>query len=97
MAPYQRVQIFGKQGRVEIEIPFNAPPDRPCKLWLQTSAGIEEFALPVCNQYTIQGDLFSQAILEDTAVPTPIEDAVANMRVIEALVRSAESGRWEMP
>ena len=97
MAPYQRVQIFGKQGRVEIEIPFNAPPDRPCKLWLQTSAGIEEFSLPVCNQYTIQGDLFSQAILEDTAVPTPIEDAVANMRVIEAVVRSAESGRWEMP
>jgi hypothetical protein len=53
--------------------------------------------LPVCNQYTIQGDLFSQAVLDDADVPTPIEDAVANMRVIEAVVRSAESGRWEMP
>lgn len=97
MAPYQRVQIFGKQGRVEIEIPFNAPPDRPCKLWLQTAAGIEELAMPLCNQYTIQGDLFSQAIQEDSVVPTPIEDAVANMRVIEAVVRSSESGRWELP
>lgn len=97
MAPYQRVQIFGKQGRIEIEIPFNAPPDRPCKLWLQTAAGMEELALPVCNQYTIQGDLFSQAIQEDTAVPTPIADAVANMRTIEALVRSSETGRWELP
>ncbi len=97
MAAYQRVQIFGKQGRIEIEIPFNAPPDRTCKLWLQTSTGIEEIALPVCNQYTIQGDLFSQAILQDTPVPTPIEDAVANMRVIEAAVRASDSGRWEMP
>ena len=97
MAPYQRVQIFGKQGRIEIEVPFNAPPDRSCKLWLQTPAGTEELSMPVCNQYTIQGDLFSQAILNDTDVPTPIEDAVQNMRVIEAIFRSAESSRWELP
>jgi predicted dehydrogenase len=95
LAPYQRVQIFGDEGRVEIEIPFNAPPDKPCRLWLQTKAGIEDLVLPVCDQYTIQGDLFSQAILDDAPVPTPIEDAAANMKVIEALFRSGRSGRWE--
>jgi predicted dehydrogenase len=92
LVPYQRVNIFGTHGRVEIEIPFNAPPDRPCRLWLQTGAKVEEIAFEVCDQYTIQGDLFSSAVLNDTPVPTPIEDAVANMQVIEAIVQSGRTG-----
>jgi predicted dehydrogenase len=94
LTPYQRVNIFGLEGRVEIEIPFNAPPDRPCKMWHQRGEEIEEIVLGICDQYTIQGNLFSQAILEDSKVPTPLEDAVANMEVIEALFRSAELGTW---
>jgi len=92
---YQRVNIFGTKGRIEIEIPFSAPPDRPCKIWHGDDARIEEVILDICNQYTIQGDLFSRAVLEDREVPTPLEDAVANMQVIDALVRSARSGSWE--
>ena len=38
IASYQRVNVFGTSGRIEIEIPFNAPPDRPCRIWLQTGA-----------------------------------------------------------
>lgn len=95
LVPYQRVNAYGSAGRVEIEIPFNAPPDRPCRLWLQTGGQISETQFEICDQYGIQGDLFSQAILNDTAVPTPIEDAVHNMRVIEGLRRSAESKTWE--
>ncbi len=94
LTPYQRVNIFGTDGRVEIEIPFNAPPDRPCRMWHQRGDAVEEIVLPVCDQYTIQGDLFSQAILNDTPVPTAIEDAVANMKVIEAIFSSAKSGAW---
>jgi predicted dehydrogenase len=94
LTPYQRVNIFGTEGRVEIEIPFNAPSDRPCRMWHQHGSEIHEIVLDVCNQYTIQGDLFSQAVLDDTPVPTPLEDAVANMRVIEALVQSARRGTW---
>jgi predicted dehydrogenase len=92
--PYQRVHIHGTTGRVEIEIPFNAPPDRPCKIWHQQGGEIKEINFEVVDQYTIQGDLFSQAILNDTAVPTPLEDAVANMKVIEAVFESARTGRW---
>ena len=94
LVPYQRVNIFGTEGRVEIEIPFNAPPDQPCKIWHQHGAEIEEIALDICDQYATQGDLFSQAALDDTEVPTSLEDAVANMRVIEALIRSARGGIW---
>ncbi|MFO7166398.1 MAG: Gfo/Idh/MocA family oxidoreductase [Chloroflexota bacterium] len=94
LVPYQRVNIFGTTGRVEIEIPFNAPSDRPCRMWHQHSQGVEEIVLDTVDQYTIQGDLFAQAILEGGPVPTPIEDAVANMRVIEAVVESARRAAW---
>lgn len=94
LVPYQRVNIFGTEGRIEIEIPFNAPPHRPCKMWYQHGDAIEEILLDVCNQYTLQGDMFAQAVLNDTPVPTPIADAVANMQVIEAVFRSSKAGGW---
>jgi len=94
LVPYQRVNIFGTEGRIEIEIPFNASPDQPCRMWCQTQDQTEEISFPICDQYTIQGDLLSKAILNDTDVPTPLEDAVANMKVIDAIVQSAKSGSW---
>jgi predicted dehydrogenase len=98
----QRTVIFGTRGRIQIDIPFNAPPDRPCRLSIDagqdlTGAGSEIVELEVCNQYTIQGDLFSSAVLDRTPVPCALEDAVANMACIDAVFRSAESGRWEAP
>jgi predicted dehydrogenase len=94
LVPHQRVNIFGDKGRIEIEIPFNAPPDRPCKVWYSDGAKVEEVKLDICDQYTIQGDLFARAILEDKPVPTPLTDAVANMQVIEAIIKSAKSKNW---
>lgn len=94
LSPYQRVNAFGTQGRIEIEIPFNAPPDRPCKMWHQAGSSVEEIAFEICDQYTIQGDLFAEAVLDDRPVPTPIGDAVNNMLVIEAIVESARQNTW---
>jgi predicted dehydrogenase len=94
LTPYQRVNLFGTEGRIEIEIPFNAPPDRCCRLWHQRGPDTREIQLDVCDQYTLQGDLFSKAILDDTPVPTPLQDAVANMRAIEAVFESSRSGAW---
>jgi predicted dehydrogenase len=94
LQPYQRVHIFGSEGRIELEIPFNAPPDRQCRIWHQRGDWNEEILFEVCDQYTIEGDELSRAILDDTPVPTPLEDAVANMRVIDAVLASAQSGTW---
>jgi predicted dehydrogenase len=94
LAAFQRVNILGTGGRIEIEIPFNAPADRPCRIWHHYAGGVDEIVLPVADQYTLQGDLFSLAVLKDTQVPTPLEDAVANMKVIEAVFCSGESGTW---
>jgi predicted dehydrogenase len=100
MVPHQRVQIFGTAGKLEIEIPFNAPPDRPCRMSLDIDGdlfgrGAEAIEIPTCDQYRIQGDLFSRAILDDTPVPYPLEMSVSNMTIIDAAFRSATTGRWE--
>ena len=96
------MQILGSSGRIEIEIPFNAPPDRPCRIVLDNSGhltgeGVETIELSICDQYTIQADLFSEAVLRGRRAPTPLEDAVANMACLEAVRRSADTGRWEVP
>lgn len=94
LTPYQRVNLFGTAGRVEIEIPFNAPPDKPCKLWHQAGGQLEEIRFDICDQYTLEADQFSLAVLNDTPVPTPLTDAAANMRVIDAVVESSKNKGW---
>lgn len=100
MAPYQRVQILGTRKRLEVEIPFNAPNDRPCRVWMDDGAdlsggNIETLSFETCDQYRIQGDLLSKAILDKTPQPYPLEMSVRNMEIIEAVFRSGQSGCWE--
>jgi predicted dehydrogenase len=94
LSAYQRVNVFGTTGRIEVEIPFNAPAQRRTRIWYTHASTSDELDFDVCNQYTLQGDAFSQAIIAGTPVPTPLEDAVANMRVIDALLRSGREGTW---
>ena len=102
LAPYQRMQICGTKARIEIEIPFNAPADKPCRIFIDDgsrlgNAGIavEEFA--VSDQYAEQGNAFSRAIRSGEPLEFPLEDAVQGMRIVDAVFRSAESGNWERP
>lgn len=102
LAPYQRVQILGTQGRIEIEIPFNAPPDRPTRIFVgdgsdPTGAAAEVLTFDTCDQYAVEVERFSDAIRHDTPQVLPLEDSVANMRVLDAIVRAAASGRAEVP
>jgi predicted dehydrogenase len=90
MVPGQRVLAFGTKGRIEIEIPFNAPPDAQCRIWVD---GREEL-FDICDQYTLQGDAFSRAVLGQGPVPVPLENSLGNMAVIDAIVESSHSGRW---
>ena len=102
LVPYQRMQFLGTKGRIEIEIPFNAPNDRPTRIFIDDGrdvfgTGIRTETIPDCDQYTVQGDAFSRAIREGGEVPVPLEDAIANMAVMEAIFRAADSGKWERP
>ena len=102
LVAHQRVQFLGTRGRIEIEIPFNAPPDRPTRIFIDETgeifgSGLRTESFAVCDQYTLQGDNFSRAILENAEVPVTLEDSIGNMAVIEAVFRSGESGAWEKP
>lgn len=94
LTSYQRVNIFGTLGRIEIEIPFNAPPDQTTRIWLHLKTETKEIVFDPIDQYTIQGDEFSMAILNNTRVPTELDDAVNNMKVIESLFESSKTGKW---
>jgi predicted dehydrogenase len=91
LAPYQRLIFTGTEGRIEVLIPFNAPNDRPTRLLLDD----ETIEFPICDQYEIQGTLFSRAIRENSEQPIPLEDAINNMAVIDAVFRSATTSQWE--
>jgi predicted dehydrogenase len=100
LAPYQRMIFHGTAGRIEVLIPFNAPNDRPTQIMLDdgndlAGASAERIEFPVCDQYEIQGSLFSQALRENLEQEIPLEDAINNMVVIDAVFRSAKSGQWE--
>jgi predicted dehydrogenase len=94
LMPYQRCIIFGTEGLIEIEIPVNAPVDIQTRIWLVTKTEKEQFTFDICDQYALQGDAFSRAILNDTVVPTPLGDAVGNMEIIDAIIESGKKSRW---
>lgn len=102
LVPYQGMQFFGTNGRIEVEIPFNIPPETATRIFVDYGTdlygkNIETIEIPAANQYTIQGDLFSRAILENSEQAIPLEDSVKNMAVIEAIFRAGETGNWEVP
>ena len=94
LMPYQQTHIMGDQGQITVEIPVNAPPDEPARITLKTKEKSETYDFDPTDQYTLQGDAFSKAILEDLAVPTPLDDAIGNMKVIDAIVASARDKKW---
>jgi len=92
--PDQRVHIYGTDGRISIEIPFNIPPDRPTRVFV-TAGGdppvrpeTEVLTFDPANEYTIQAERFAAAVLDGGQVPIPPSDAVGSLRVIEELFRS---------
>jgi predicted dehydrogenase len=98
LVPYQRMQFFGDQKELEIRIPFNAPPDRPCEIRISSGdifrENYETVQFETSNQYRIQAEAFSKAVAHDAEVPVPLEEAKANARVLEAIFLSAKENRW---
>ena len=104
MTPFQRFQIIGTAGRIEVQIPVNAPPDRACKILVDDgsdlfAAGAEILESEICDQYTTQGDLFSRSIRENPKAEAvmSLEESIKNMAVIDAIFRSGKSRQWESP
>ena len=98
VAPFQRAHMAGTEGHIELsQAAFNPPNDRPCVIRVMRGGKIEQLKLEVCDQYGIMADRFAEAILNRAPVPVPLEDAVRNMEVIDAIVASGFSGSWVRP
>ena len=100
MAPYQRMHICGTKGRIEVEIPFNAPPDKPCRIFVDDGSVLgghaaREETFSICDQYGIQGDGFSRHIRSGEPLEFPLENSLAQMKIVDAIFRSEKSGSWE--
>jgi predicted dehydrogenase len=99
MVPHQRVQVCGTQRRIEVRIPFNAPANGTTDLILDDGSALDGSAsllhtVAECDQYTLQGDAFSRAVRGETPLRWGVDDAILNMRVIDALFASEQSGAW---
>lgn len=92
--PYQRVNAIGSSGMISIEIPFNTPSDVETRIQVTNSIGTREVLFPPEDQYILEFEAFARAILEDQSVPTPPQDAIHNMKVLDALRASAEKNTW---
>jgi len=98
---FQRVQVVGECGRIELLIPFNAARAAPMHLAVDDGgaldgSGISIETLPACDQYQLQVEAFSRRV-RGAAEPCAdgLDDALAQARVTDALWRSEQSGRWE--
>lgn len=98
---HQRMHFFGTKGRIEVEVPFNSPVDRPSRIIVDDcrdlfGSGSEGIEVPACDQYAIQSDAFARAIRDGGEVPVPVEDAVRNLEVLDAMFRS-NGQTWASP
>jgi predicted dehydrogenase len=102
LASYQRVVVLGSQGRIEVSVPFTPQKDHACRLIIDSGASLDGSSavfeqFPAVDQYAVQCDQAAAMMRGDAEQEFPIEDAIANMRVIDALYRSGISGCWETP
>ncbi|MCJ8339093.1 MAG: Gfo/Idh/MocA family oxidoreductase [Pseudomonadales bacterium] len=99
LVPYQRVSFLGTSGRMEVQIPFNAPNDRENLVLIDdgtdlSGAKLQRQTFPVSDQYLLQAENFCTAINQGTLQHNPLEDSIANMRVIDAVFKAAQTGQW---
>jgi predicted dehydrogenase len=102
LAPHQSVDVLGTRGRIALDLPWSMPHERPSRLWLAGDGPPgeslpEEVWFPACDQWGIQCDRFGEALRAGAPAPVPIEDAVANLRVLDAIARAARTGTWQTP
>ncbi len=95
----QKVEVLGTKGRLEVIVPFNAPPDERTALIVDTGAPFDgslarREIIPACDQYTEEAEAFALAVLGQQDLEWGVEDAIAQMKVLDAIFASEKSGGW---
>lgn len=106
LAKLQYCQILGDAAHLTLPLPFNPPTDHAARLVIGdgtdlTGTSSEVITVPAVDQFALEVEAFAErARLCANGDPraragAALDDAIANMRVIDALFRSAASGTWE--
>ncbi len=93
--PFQKVEIHGTQGIIIVQIPFNTFSDVKAKITVMTSVGLREISFELVDHYQLEFEEFVNVIRNNKPSPIPIEDAINNMKVIDAIIKSNKSCEWE--
>ncbi|WP_226668033.1 Gfo/Idh/MocA family protein [Metabacillus litoralis] len=90
-AEYQNtLQIVGTEGTIDVPSSFECSPEEKSSFFvtIKGEKRLEHFQ-PV-NQYTLQLDDFAKSVREKTLLAFEVEDAILNMRVLDACLKSAK-------
>lgn len=97
---HQTISVIGTKARAEILIPFNAPQNETTEILIDDGSSLDAHlakreTLPASDQYTEQAEAFAQAIINGTPMRYGVDDAIASMRILDAIFESEKSGNWE--
>ncbi len=92
--PEQEVIIFGTGGKITVTVPFNDFPDVKSKIIVKTSVGERVVEFNPVDHYQLEFEAFAKAISDDSPVPLSHMDSICNMKVIDAIFKSAETDQW---
>lgn len=99
LTAHQRLQLVGTQKRLEIPIPFNAPQGAATELRMDDGSALGDASMTTenvepCDQYAELADVFGRAVLGEKVMTYGVEDALQNMKILDAIFASAEKGGW---
>lgn len=98
LAARQAIAFHGDAGYVELAAPFNSNLHEGDEVRLhdRDHAAMRTFRYTGIDQYALQAEAFAAAALRGDASGTfPLEDSMRNQRVIDAIRRAGDTGRWE--
>ncbi|GIP34795.1 Gfo/Idh/MocA family protein [Paenibacillus sp. J2TS4] len=85
------LEILGTDGRIEVPSAFVCDPGTPSVFYVIAKGERKEVEFPPVNQYSLQADDFAATVLDGAASVFDPQDAVLNMRVVDACLESART------
>lgn len=84
------LEVLGSDGIIEVPSAYISRLDNSSNFYVTKDGERTEIEVPKVNHYSLQGDDMARAVLQGEPLRFAPSDAVANMRVLDACLRSAE-------
>jgi predicted dehydrogenase len=85
----QGMHIVGMKGSISIERPYNPWIGQNATITIETATGVDAQTIPETDQFQIEIERFSSAILSGSEFEVPMHDSLSNMDVIDRVFAAA--------